>query len=214
VRFFTAIPAASRDHTGHATPVSNTVGLDNTRSRWLGLRINVHYVRVIYDCSRVSQIFSLAVTREPESALANLAGLGYHPRMKRLALFCFGFLALVFVPVVAQDAKTNAPARIPAAQAKQHVNAEATVFGKVVEIYKTDRLIRMNLDQPFPNQPFTAVIFANKTNLFPEIDKLKDQTVEISGKITEYRSQPQIVLMTTNQLKVLVVKPESGKEKD
>ena len=151
---------------------------------------------------------------ESDSALANGCGLGYQPAMKMRAFMTFGFLALASAPVLAQDAKTNAPTRIPAAQAKQHVNSEGTVFGKVIEVYKTDRLFRLNLDQPFPNQPFTVVIFANKTNLFPEIDKLKGQAVEISGKITEYRDQPQIVLMATNQLKVVSSKPESGKEKE
>ena len=126
----------------------------------------------------------------------------------------FGVLALASGPVLAQDAKTNAPTRIPAAEAKQHVNSEATVSGKVVEVYKTDRLTRMNLDQPFPNQPFTIVIFANKTNLFPDIDKLKGQAVEISGKITEYRDQPQIVLTATNQLKITSSKPEAGTGKE
>jgi len=150
---------------------------------------------------------------ETDSALANRCGLGYQPAMKILALVSLGFLALVSVPVVAQEVKTNTPTRIPAAHAKQHVNSEATVFGKVVEVYKTDRLFRLNLDQPFPNQPFTVVIFANKTNLIPEIDKLKGEAVEISGKITEYRDQPQIVLVATNQLKVVETKPEEGKEK-
>ena len=134
--------------------------------------------------------------------------------MKILAIIGFGFLALVSIPVVAQNARTNAPTRIPATQAKQHVNSEATVFGNIVEVYKTDRLFRLNLDQPFPNQPFTVVIFANKTNLFPEIDKLKGQAVEISGKITEYRDQPQIVMMATNQLKLVETKPADGKEKE
>jgi len=134
--------------------------------------------------------------------------------MKMLALLSFGFLSLICGPVAAQDAKTNSTTRIPAAQAKQHVNSEATVFGKVVEIYKTDRLFRLNLDQPFPNQPLTVVIFANKTNLFPEIDKLKGQAVEVSGKIAEYRDQLQIVLTATNQLKVLSNTKESGKEKE
>ena len=134
--------------------------------------------------------------------------------MKMLALISFGFLIFVSTPVLAQDAKTNAPTRIPAAQAKQHVNSEAMVFGKVVEIHKTDKLFRLNLDQPFPNQPFTVVIFANKTNLFSEIDKLKGQAVEVTGKITEYRDQPQIVLTTTNQLKVLSNTAGSDKEKE
>lgn len=116
-------------------------------------------------------------------------------------LLCFGFSTGHIAR--AQETKTNAPPRVPAADAKDHVGKEAIVFGKVIEVYRTDRLVRMNLEKPFPNQPFTAVVFASKTNLFPDLEKLKGQGVEISGKITEYRDQPQIVLVATNQLRLV-----------
>jgi len=77
-------------------------------------------------------------------------------------------------------------------------------------VNKAQRLIRLNFDKPFPAEPFTAVIFAANTNLFPDIDKLKNQTVEVSGKITAYRERPQIVLTSTNQLRVLDKTSEPG----
>jgi len=80
--------------------------------------------------------------------------------------------------------------------------------GKVAEVNGTERLMRLNLDNAYPNQTITAVIFANKTNLFPELEKLQNKTVEISGKIADYRGRPEIILTSTNQLKV-VEKTES-----
>ena len=132
--------------------------------------------------------------------------------MKKLALL-LPCLTLAWGPVLpAQETKTNAQARIPASEAKQHVDSEATVFGKVSEVHRTEKRVLLNLDKPFPNQPFTAVIFANKTNLFTDLEKLKGKTVEVSGKITEYREQPQIVLLSTNQLKIVESASEPEKK--
>ena len=119
--------------------------------------------------------------------------------MKKVLLLA----ALAAFTTVAHDNQSNAPVRIPAMAAKQHINADAIVSGKVAEIYKTDRVVRLNFERPFPNNTFTAVIFSNKTNLFPDLDKLKDKTVEISGKIADYRGHPEIILTSTNQLKVI-----------
>ncbi len=131
--------------------------------------------------------------------------------MKTVA-FLLPFCLLACAAVSGQESKTNSlPAKIPASEAKDHVNAETIVSGKVVELHKTEKLVRINLDKPFPNQPFTAVIFANKTNLFSDLDKLKGKTIEVSGKITEYREQPQIILVSTNQLKVVEPKAEPEK---
>lgn len=118
-----------------------------------------------------------------------------------------GCLLLIFlVPghhLLAEEGKTNSPPRITAYEAKNHIDSQAVVFGKVVEIYTTDKLVRLNLGKPFPQQTFTAVIFADKTNQFSEFDKLKGKTIEVSGKIILYREKPQIILNSTNQLRIV-----------
>ena len=104
---------------------------------------------------------------------------------------------------MAQETKTNETIRISAAQAKEHIGAQAVVSGKVAEVNIARAIIRINLDKAYPAQPFTAIIFPEKTNLFPDVAKLKGKSVEVSGKINAYRDRPQIVLTSTNQLKVL-----------
>jgi DNA/RNA endonuclease YhcR with UshA esterase domain len=121
-------------------------------------------------------------------------------------LLSFSALAL------AQDAPTNAaPLKIAAIDAKEHIGANVIVAAKVAEVNKIPSLMRLNLDQPYPNQPLTAIIFSEKTNLFPELENLKGKMIEITGKITQYRSRPQIVLASTNQLRV--VETEAPTEK-
>lgn len=132
--------------------------------------------------------------------------------MKKLTASLAIFLSFCTV-VVAEDASTNAaPLRIAAADAKEHVGANVIVSATVAEVNKIQSLVRLNLEKPYPNQPLTAIIFSEKTNLFPELEKLKGKMIEISGKITEYRSRPQIVLTSTNQLKVVESAGETEKK--
>ena len=121
--------------------------------------------------------------------------------------------------VLAQDTKsaakatgTNAPIKITAAQAKDHIGALAIVTGKVAEVNGTPRLMRLNFDHPFPKQTLTAVIFSGYTNLFPNLAGLTNKMVEVTGKIIDYRSHPEIQLQKTNQLRVLDMPAEPAKE--
>jgi DNA/RNA endonuclease YhcR with UshA esterase domain len=132
---------------------------------------------------------------------------GYKAAMKLLAVSALLTALLgLSATVHAQESKTNSPAapiNIPASEAQKHTNAMAVVTGTVVEVNRTSRMIYLNFDKPFPNQPFAAVVFQDKTNLFPHVEQLKGKTVEVTGKIIEYRNRPEIKLESTNQLKIV-----------
>lgn len=116
-------------------------------------------------------------------------------------LFSISLSAFLCGYAAAEQEKTNAPAKIAAVEARLHVGEEIIVAGKIAEINRTDKLLRLNFDKPFPHQSFTAVIFAEKTNLFPDVSGLNGKLVEVQGKITEFRGRPQMVLSRTNQLR-------------
>jgi len=104
-------------------------------------------------------------------------------------------------------AKTNAPIQISASAAKEHIGAQAVVKGTIAEVNVGERIVRLNFEHPYPKNAFTAVIFPANTNKFADLEKLKGKTVEISGKIAAYHERPQIVLTSTNQVKVIEEKP-------
>jgi len=120
----------------------------------------------------------------------------------KMLLTLTGFTLLAFTSV-ADDAKTNSPVRVTASEAKSNIGTNAIVTGKIAEVNKNERIIRLNFDEPYPKNTFTAVIFPDHMNLFPDVEKLQNKTVEVSGKIAAYRERPQIVLNSTNQLKVI-----------
>jgi len=113
----------------------------------------------------------------------------------------------------ADDAKTNAVIEIKAAAAKENVGKEASVSGTVAEVNKAQGLVRLNFEKAYPNQAFTAVIFARNTNSFGNLDDLKGKKIQVSGKITEYRDRPQIILTNSVQLKTSAGASEKESEK-
>jgi DNA/RNA endonuclease YhcR with UshA esterase domain len=134
--------------------------------------------------------------------LANRGFGGYHQAMKNLTVLIPLLFALC-ASVRAEEAKPDSPPTIKASEAKEYIGTNVVATGKIAEVNKVERLVRLNFDKPFPKQPLTAVIFSTKTNLFPDLDTFKGKKVEVSGKITDYHGRPQIVLDTTNQLKVV-----------
>jgi exonuclease VII large subunit len=108
------------------------------------------------------------------------------------------------LPVVAQQQQGEIVPPISAAEAATNLNRSVVVTGKVAQVSIREKLVYLNLDKPFPNMPLSCVIFAKNTNQFP-LAVLKDKPVQITGKVTEHNGKPQIVLTSTNQLKVVEV---------
>lgn len=131
---------------------------------------------------------------------------------------CLSLAALILVgySANAQETKTNHSnlvLSIPAAEAKEHIGEQVAVKGTIAEVNQTERITRLNFDKAYPKQTFTAVVFSDKTNLFTDMDKLKGKSVEVRGKIVAYRDRPQIVLTTTNQLKIVEAEAKTKESK-
>ena len=111
--------------------------------------------------------------------------------------------ALVILPALAQDAKPDGAKKIGTAEAGKHYQETCIVTGKVAQVTIREKLVYLNLDEPYPDTPFTGVIFARATNQFGDLSKLKGKDVEIKGRVEDYKGKVQIVLTSTNQLKVV-----------
>jgi DNA/RNA endonuclease YhcR with UshA esterase domain len=129
-----------------------------------------------------------------------------------LCTFC-GLNAFAADPNKNAPAKSDEPIKIKAEDAKKHIGEQAVVSGMVAEVNSTASLVRLNFEKPYPGNVFTAVIFSRNTNAFPDVFKLKGKSVEISGKVTDYRGHPEIIVNSTNQVKV-VEKEEKAEKGD
>jgi DNA/RNA endonuclease YhcR with UshA esterase domain len=137
--------------------------------------------------------------------------------MKALTAIIAVFGLLSFF-AIGQDAKTeaprtDAPKRISAAEAEKHYQETVIVTGKVAQVTIRRTLVYVNLDKKYPETPMNCVIFARATNQFGDLKKLEGKQVEINGKVEEYQDKAQIILSSTNQLKVIEKAGEPGGSK-
>jgi hypothetical protein len=96
---------------------------------------------------------------------------------------------------------------IPAAEARKAIGTNAVIVGRVVEVHRTEKVVRLNFGAKFPDQVFTAVVFERSFGVFTNLDAVVDREVRVRGKVTEYRGRPQIILNTSDQLEVLPRRP-------
>jgi DNA/RNA endonuclease YhcR with UshA esterase domain len=111
-------------------------------------------------------------------------------------------LAFSTMPSIADEPRNTSPAKISAVEAAKHVGQTLIVIGTVAQETIRERAVFLSLDKPFLNSPLTEVIFAQYTNQFGDVSKLRGKPVETKGKVKSYRDKPAIIIERTNQLKV------------
>lgn len=89
--------------------------------------------------------------------------------------------------------------------AKDHLGKDVTICDKVIDIFRPsgeNKPIYINFGAKYPDQSFTAVIFAKdlQSFLYDPVEGLKDKDVCITGKIVEYKGKPQMVLNVPTQV--------------
>ena len=90
----------------------------------------------------------------------------------------------------------NSPCAPQAAQNRRCTKATERVIGCE---YRQPTFL--NLDQPFPQQIFTVVIFGSDRSKFGEPEKaFLNQTICATGTIEDYRGLPQIVAKEPKQI--------------
>lgn len=113
--------------------------------------------------------------------------------MKHLRLLVLPVLLTILALSASAQTKT-----ITATDAKNHIGERATVCGKVVSARYADRSRSqptfLNLDEAYPKQVFTIVIWGDDRSKFGEPEnKYSDKRICVTGKIASYRGSPEIV---------------------
>lgn len=120
---------------------------------------------------------------------------------KWLAISSLSLLVLEPSGVFAQAKK------LTTAEAKDHIREQATVCGKVASTRYAattrGKPTFLNLDKPYPSQVFTIGIWGENRERFgtPE-EKYRDKQVCVTGKITEYRGAPEIVVSDPHDIEI------------
>lgn len=116
------------------------------------------------------------------------------------ALFVFGLLSQFSVQPVRADGAT-----VPATAAAKYVGQVKAVCG-VVASAKYAQSTRgqptfLNLDQPYPNQVFTAVIWGDSRGAFSYApESLQGRRICVTGEIELYRGRAQVIVADPRQI--------------
>jgi hypothetical protein len=122
--------------------------------------------------------------------------------MKSMRAFVVLMFCLSTIPSVGAQTK-----KITAAEAKDHIGDRATVCGKVASTHyaksSKGEPTFLNLDDPYPKEIFTILIWGSDRGRFgtPE-SEYKGLRVCVTGKITSYRSVPEIVVSERGQIEI------------
>jgi len=118
-------------------------------------------------------------------------------------------LAAFALNLSADDTK-NAPMKIGTVDATNYFSKEMIVTGKVAQVSIRPGIVFINMDKPYPESPFTLVIFPASTNQFGDLKALRGASVEAAGVITNYHHRAEMVLSKANQLKVTSPAPANA----
>jgi DNA/RNA endonuclease YhcR with UshA esterase domain len=125
---------------------------------------------------------------------------------------CWLLLALLAftVNLSADDAPSTVPMKIGTGDVTNYFGKEMIVTGKVAQVSIRPNIVFLNLDQPYPDSPFTLVIHPAATNQFGNLKALRGASVEATGLITNYHNRAEIVLVKADQLKVTKAAPKKA----
>ena len=121
--------------------------------------------------------------------------------MKKLS---FPFLSTILVLGVALQ--IAAQERISPAEAAKYVGKNATVCGQVASANFSARSRRrptfLNLDRPYPNHIFTALIWGDDRAKFstPPETAYSGKKICVTGMVSIYQGKPEIVVRNPSQI--------------
>jgi micrococcal nuclease len=113
------------------------------------------------------------------------------------------FIAVAFITVsfslIAQSR------HLTAGEAKSHVGERATVCGTVVSTHYSAKTkgspTFLNLDQPYPNQVFTILIWGSDRSKFGAPESIyANKKVCVTAVISEYRGTAEVVVENPRQI--------------
>ncbi|HSY43703.1 MAG TPA: hypothetical protein VK811_07310 [Candidatus Acidoferrum sp.] len=120
-----------------------------------------------------------------------------------MKIYLWIFAAVMMALNLSADPTANTlPTKIGAEEATNFYGREMIVTGTVAQVSVRSKIVLLNMDKPYPDSPFTLVIFSSATNQFGNLKSLKGASVEATGIITNYHDRAEMVLKKAGQLKV------------
>lgn len=101
-----------------------------------------------------------------------------------------------------EDAVDTAPTgTYPYTAASEHIGEYARITGKLIDAYTSSSgTVFLDFCQDYKNCPFSAVVFADDAKAFGNLSKYAGTSVTLTGEITAYQGQAEMVLSDPSQI--------------
>lgn len=86
---------------------------------------------------------------------------------------------------------------------KNHVGDSVTVKGFVAEVYLSEKVAYLNFEKKYPANEFSCAVFSSLFDEFEELSAFKGKNVIVTGKVTNFRNKPQIILNSPGQIRII-----------
>jgi len=126
---------------------------------------------------------------------------------KRIIIFTSAVL-LISCLLIARSVSAGEQQFIKPTDAENYVGKEKTVCGMVASATYArrtkDQPTFLNLDQAYPNQIFTVVIWGSDRKNFSNSPETfyKGKTICVTGKIESYKGKPEMIVRHANQITI------------
>lgn len=97
-------------------------------------------------------------------------------------------------------AATTSLKYLKATEAKNYIGQTKIFCGKLKQITPFAKGEYLNLDQNYPNQSLTIVVWSSDANKFAPFNQSMQKIMCINGEVTTYKNRPQITLRSVDQL--------------
>ncbi len=110
-------------------------------------------------------------------------------------------LALIIIMLLSAGA-AFAQQPVSPDSAKYHEGSLTTVCGKVFGSHTGNTgVVMLNFGGAYPDNTFTAVIFADDASKFKKADEYNGRQICVTGKVKLYKGKAEVVLKESNQLR-------------
>ena len=111
--------------------------------------------------------------------------------------------ALVVVIAHASSSASISAGAISTNEAASRVGSSVKVEGTVSEVHVSrGGAVFVDLDGAYPDETFTAVVFADSVPSVGDLTGFEGQRVDVSGTVQMYRGRPEIIVSSREQIAV------------
>jgi DNA/RNA endonuclease YhcR with UshA esterase domain len=93
--------------------------------------------------------------------------------------------------------------KIQSSEAKANIDQRVILKGYVADVAVREKVAYLNLDKKYPNNTCSITIFEIDFDKFGDFGKYKNKNIEVTGRVTEYKGKPQIIIKSPTQIKIV-----------